>query len=501
VEIGGDMGLLNDFFGSPDQTQALGLLGASMMKGRTADGLLAANQFMAGAGERQMKQKLAQMQIDNYASEIEARKLKTVQDQRQQQLISSFFPGMMGGEQGQAPVGGPAIPGAPAPQGGGNNILALSQQLGIPPQAIQADIVFNGGKKISELLADRSKPNWQNVNGNLVNTNAPGFQGGFQPGMSASSDGRVTAWQPDGQGGLVVGAPRGALDTYGAYQRAGERSKAEFDPVTITPPSGRPVMRSRAAVMGEANGVPMAPQMAPQPGMRGAFVGNPDQVAQAIGELRDPQERANAQAAFEAQMRSSGGSLGGIPLQSEAEAAGAKARSEAEARAGVERDTASQKKSVQANDMLDNIRRARNLLTMDPTGSLAGAGVDKVLGFAGMTTPSGNVADALETLSGWLVANVPRMEGPQSNFDVENYRLMAGRIGDRSIPSKARLAALEEVERIQKKYANLANPAQNTPPSNLVPSLPKTAAKGTRARDTVTGEILEFNGMSWVKAK
>jgi hypothetical protein len=221
----------------------------------------------------------------------------------------------------------------------------------------------------------------------------------------------------------------------------------------------------------------------------------------AIGEIRDPQERANAQAAFESQMRANNGSLGGIPLQSEAEAAGAKARAEGEARAGVERDTASGKKTLQATDMLDNIKRARTLLTMDPTGSLAGAGVDKVIGLAGMTTPSGNVANSLETLSGWLVANVPRMEGPQSNFDVENYRAMAGRIGDRTIPAKARLAALDEVERIQQKYAQGGGRPAQAPTGNLVPSLPKTAAKGTRARDTTTGEILMFNGMSWVKAQ
>ncbi len=45
------------------------------------------------------------------------------------------------------------------------------------------------------------------------------------------------------------------------------------------------------------------------------------------------------------------------------------------------------------------------------------------------------------------------MEGPQSNFDVENYKVMAGRVGDRTLPVAQRMAALTEVENMQKKYA------------------------------------------------
>jgi hypothetical protein len=86
------MGLLNDFFGSPDQTQALGLLGASMMKGRTADGLLAANQFMAGAGERQMAKRLQEMQLQEHQMRIEdAQRQRAMQEQLQQAARSSFI--------------------------------------------------------------------------------------------------------------------------------------------------------------------------------------------------------------------------------------------------------------------------------------------------------------------------------------------------------------------------------------------------------------------------
>jgi hypothetical protein len=179
------------------------------------------------------------------------------------------------------------------------------------------------------------------------------------------------------------------------------------------------------------------------------------------------------------------------------QAAADKVKAEALARAEVDRQTGRTKKADSANDMVGNIWRARTLLESGATGSLAGAGVDKLMGAVGASTPTSLNADKLETLSGWLVSNVPRMEGPQSNFDVDNYKTMAGRIGDRSYPVASRLAALDEVERIQKKYASAG---QEQPPS-LLPSLPKQAPKGQRVRDTESGQILEFNGMSWTKVK
>jgi hypothetical protein len=49
------------------------------------------------------------------------------------------------------------------------------------------------------------------------------------------------------------------------------------------------------------------------------------------------------------------------------------------------------------------------------------------------------------------------MEGPQSNFDVQNYMTMAGKIGDRTVPVKERLAALDQVRKLQQKYKTSAD--------------------------------------------
>ena len=50
---------------------------------------------------------------------------------------------------------------------------------------------------------------------------------------------------------------------------------------------------------------------------------------------------------------------------------------------------------------------------------------------------------------------MPRMEGPQSDKDVEMYKEMAGNIGDPTKTRAERLAALQTIERINNKYEAL----------------------------------------------
>lgn len=535
------MGLLNNFFGSPDQTQALGLLGVGMMNGGFGQGAGMAMQHLAGAGDRDMKRQYMQQQMGLLGAQMEEAKAQALERQqklelarRQEELQRRLLfgdPSAMTPPGGAAPAGMPPagmppqggmppVPGAapqPAAQGQGG-IMALSQQLGIPPEAIQADYVFNGGKKISELLAARAAPKWENVNGNLVNVNAPGFQGGFQPGVNVSNDGKATMWQPDGQGGLVVGAPRGALETFGAYQNIGEGTKASYDPVQVIGPDGAARFVPRSQVVGQpprGQGAPSGGQRSPTSSMPGeadrfAILSQELARAQQQGNKQDVQAIQNEIARLPASARTGSNPSGlAVPgfqatptTQQAADAAAAKVRAEADARAESDRQAGRTKKSDSSTEMLAQIQRARNLLSYGPTNSSTGAVVDKVLSSVGVSTDSANYASALDTISGWLTSNTPRMEGPQSNIDQENYKIMAGRVGDRTIPVDQRLAALNEVERIQARYANVT-PTDGTEPkkANIVPELPKQAAKGQRARDLATGEIMVFNGMSWVKAK
>lgn len=107
------------------------------------------------------------------------------------------------------------------------------------------------------------------------------------------------------------------------------------------------------------------------------------------------------------------------------------------------------------NQFLSSAQTANELLGQNVTQSGVGAIADKVAGFFGASPESSQNASKLEALSGWMVSNVPRMEGPQSNFDVDNYKIMAGKVGDRTIPTAERKAALATVIGLQEKYKHL----------------------------------------------
>jgi len=140
----------------------------------------------------------------------------------------------------------------------------------------------------------------------------------------------------------------------------------------------------------------------------------------------------------------------------------AKTRAVNTAAADVVRDTTRQSENKRAQQLTAGIDRGIELLGQGPTGSLLGTAVDRGLGAFGKSTKGAETAEQLSALSGWLVSNVPRMEGPQSNVDVQNYQTMAGRIGNSMLPIGTRLAAAKEVKRLQEKYMHLNGGEQQT---------------------------------------
>ena len=54
------------------------------------------------------------------------------------------------------------------------------------------------------------------------------------------------------------------------------------------------------------------------------------------------------------------------------------------------------------------------------------------------------------------------MEGPQSDGDRAEYKMQAGRVADRSLPTEQRIAAAQEVQKLQNKYLSLNGGAANT---------------------------------------
>lgn len=86
------------------------------------------------------------------------------------------------------------------------------------------------------------------------------------------------------------------------------------------------------------------------------------------------------------------------------------------------------------------------------TGSGIGAGVDVLAGKLGASTKGAQSIAKLEVLAYPILANVPRFEGPQSDYDVQLYRQAAGDFGNASKPVATRLAALDAMITILKKY-------------------------------------------------
>lgn len=100
-------------------------------------------------------------------------------------------------------------------------------------------------------------------------------------------------------------------------------------------------------------------------------------------------------------------------------------------------------------DILDMARP----LVEKSTGSYLGAAVDKAAQVVGQSTDGGNAAAQLKVLQGALVSKMPRMEGPQSDKDVQLYREMAAQIGDSTVPRQQRMEAMNTLEMLQQKYA------------------------------------------------
>ena len=143
-------------------------------------------------------------------------------------------------------------------------------------------------------------------------------------------------------------------------------------------------------------------------------------------------------------------------LPSEIDAAKAKAAAEAEAKA---RGTATgeawgemAKKGINALNVLESLDLAEPLVDA-ATGSGGGAAADKIASFFGKSLQGDQAIGQLKIIQANLMTNMPRMEGPQSDRDVQLYREAAGELGDPSVPRERKRANLMMIRSLQQKYA------------------------------------------------
>lgn len=110
------------------------------------------------------------------------------------------------------------------------------------------------------------------------------------------------------------------------------------------------------------------------------------------------------------------------------------------------------------------IQQARQVLP-DATASGMGAQRDSMARYFGQSTPNSQAAAKLSAIGGNMLMMMPRMEGPQSDKDVENYKLMVGKVGDPTIPTAERAAAMDALEEIISRNTGQAAPQQAQPPA------------------------------------
>lgn len=113
-----------------------------------------------------------------------------------------------------------------------------------------------------------------------------------------------------------------------------------------------------------------------------------------------------------------------------------------------------QQKIADAQEALNILQEAAPLVTQ-ATGSGLGAARDVAMRFFGKSTPQSQAASSLSSLGGSLVAKMPKMSGPQSDKDVLLYKEMAGRIGDPTVPTEDKIAAMNTINTLQSKYAGV----------------------------------------------
>lgn len=132
--------------------------------------------------------------------------------------------------------------------------------------------------------------------------------------------------------------------------------------------------------------------------------------------------------------------------------AGAEEAAKAGARNAADFAASFQKKANGASSVMSSLDAADELLDA-ATGSYAGAFLDEAGRFFGKSTEGAQAVAGLKIIQADLMLGMPRMEGPQSDRDVQLYKEAAAQVGEPTIPADTKRAAVRIIRRLQSKYA------------------------------------------------
>lgn len=511
---------VDNFFGNSfddPKSQAVMALASGLMGGDWRKGVNGYLGAMGTAGEYNSKKQLQQAQMQEMMVKAAAEKQKMEMDAKKNKMLMDM---LGGGQPSQASSIG--LLGDSAPQGG---LLGGGAQgggdpfAGVDKRALMLDYLQNGGKNMGGWVYDRTKPDMQVTNGYAYDKNRLGA--GFMPFLNTDASGKTSMGQIGANGLPVVTAPSGALETFGAYRAIDEQAKAGSDVQQVyNKENGTMEFRTRAQIANAAQaGAPkQMPQAAPS-GYNGYAGGSRDSGnAESLKILQSelskpnisPQDRASLTREIQRvqaqspQLAQSGAFAAAPSALEVAQTEAIKAKLVDTAKAEVAQGAETKQKGNQFSDFKSQLKAAESLLKANPTNSWIGNKADQVYGVFGGSTSGANIAKQLETISGHLVQNIPKAPGAQSNFELEQYKLQAGDVGNANIPIAQRLASLKATEQMiniwEKRVNNGEKAPQEPNASKVIDALPiaNNGNKGQRIRDTSTGKILKSNGISWV---
>ena len=138
------------------------------------------------------------------------------------------------------------------------------------------------------------------------------------------------------------------------------------------------------------------------------------------------------------------------------------------------------------------IQQARQVLP-DATASGMGAQRDSMARYFGQSTPNSQAAAKLAAIGGNMLMMMPRMEGPQSDKDVENYKLMVGKVGDPTIPVAERSAAMDALEEIISRNTGQPVPQAAAPQQTAKPASPSAATIVRTGKDANGKKVIMYS--------
>lgn len=154
-----------------------------------------------------------------------------------------------------------------------------------------------------------------------------------------------------------------------------------------------------------------------------------------------------------------------VPPQDRPEIRGAQAEAKAEGTAKGTAQGAIDKKIIQAPIIEGYLKQAEALLPGATSGGASTLYRDAAA-FAGNATKGSNIDSQLDVIGAALTSGVPRMEGPQSNYDVQLYQKAAGDLANPKKPRETRIAAIKTIREINDRYSQQGGGEQS--PGKLI---------------------------------